>query len=231
MFLLSAGTIEILGSTWWRRMKSPLGFNVIFWFCPVETFPLRHENLHWNSLSSRFAPVLEWVRGICSLFLTTLLYHLPQEVHNISFPNSPAINAYLLFARPKPYHFYVSFSQKKKGANIYGLNVVLPGKKWHFLPTTRVCVTSFTCVYQGLLFVTSKMLRKPSPPKHCADFHGLHFYRVSRTFHHRRPSNQKRLHFYLHGPQQWSTNSTAYKRGMHGLTEGAKNRPNFILTR
>ena len=99
------------------------------------------------------------------------------------------------------------------GATIYGLNMVFPIKKIHFLPPTRgVCMTSFTWVYQGLLFVTSKTLRKPSPPKHCSDLYGLHF--LPSFTHISSPVTIKpNSRPFLDGPQNWVTNSTAYQRG------------------
>ena len=46
---------------------------------------LHHENLHWNSLSWRFASVPEWIPAIRSLVLTIFLNHLPQEMQILLF--------------------------------------------------------------------------------------------------------------------------------------------------
>ena len=87
-----ATKVELLGSIWWRWMKFFPSFcegpKNPYWFLrhllllQVETLPYRHDILPWDSLSSRWIPVSEWVLGIRSLFLIILPNHLPQEISN-----------------------------------------------------------------------------------------------------------------------------------------------------
>ena len=49
-------------------------------FIQTETLPCRLEILRRESVSLRCVPVSEWFLGIRSLFLITLLNHLPQEI-------------------------------------------------------------------------------------------------------------------------------------------------------
>ena len=46
------------------------------WVLPVEALPIRLEFLHWDFHSIQVDPAFECVLGICSLFLTVLLFHL-----------------------------------------------------------------------------------------------------------------------------------------------------------
>ena len=51
--------------------------------------------------------------------------------------------------------------------------------------------------------------RKSVRKNHCPDLYGLHFYRVTRTFHHHQTSI---VSIFLDGPQNWGTKNTAYQR-------------------
>ena len=60
-----------LGST-----RSRHGLQRRLWILSVETLLVHHEILCWDLRSSRSVPAFEWVLGIRSLFLTSLLCHL-----------------------------------------------------------------------------------------------------------------------------------------------------------
>ena len=89
MFLLSAHKVELevqCDDDRWNfleQTKNLCGLQRHLLILSVGTPPLRHENLHWDSLTLRFAPVWKWVPGIRSISLTILLYHLPQEIQII----------------------------------------------------------------------------------------------------------------------------------------------------
>ena len=84
MFLLSTRKVDSevhCVDDWWSLLgltKSRL--QRYLWLVSVETLPVHREVLCWNLRSLRLIPVLEWVLGIRSLFLTILLYHLQMGI-------------------------------------------------------------------------------------------------------------------------------------------------------
>ena len=62
----------------WMDQKPPLASASY-----LDSLPVRREVLHWENRSLRSVPALEWVPGICSLFLTILQYrrHMGIWIH------------------------------------------------------------------------------------------------------------------------------------------------------
>ena len=122
----------------------------------------------------------------------------------------------------------------KKGAIIYGRNIVPPSKS-DISDLQHAYVHDL--IHQDLwvfLVVTSKTVAKISPPKHCPDLHGLHFHRLTSTFHHHQPLNQTRAHIQrahrIGGTKKYGL-PKSHQEDTYGLTKSAKHRQHFILAR
>ena len=127
-------------------------FCVISLILQVETLPYRREILRWDSLSSRWIPVSEWVLGIRSVFLIILLNHLPQEIQILFFriqssgiyflmhPTFPILqyqlSEYLLpkFSRTVRCSLY---TPRRVHGSCHCLDAKLPEKIWEVCKTTN----------------------------------------------------------------------------------------------